>query len=797
MITRRTLLGAAGAAGAATAAAPVLAPERAQAFGHLRVLGPGSTATIVLPAAPTLPETTAANELSDYLTRRTGASVSVVHEPSYPSPTGERFYVGATQFAASAGVVVAAMVEEQWRIVVNGLDVILTGGGVRGTLYATYRFLEDLLGIRWWNPFEDYVPPQSTLSLGNQDVTGKPALTYRDVYISYGNDEGRFVARNRINRDGDTPISAAFGGSDNYGPPYHVHTFFRILPPDTYYATHPDWYLGGVGTTVPTASTGQLHLSNTAMRAEFISRLRQFITDSDAAAAAAGVPAPRVFSVSQEDNGLSLIGDSADAAFVTAHGGAESALLVDFVNWIADQVAMSHPGVVIDTLAYWQTLDPPAGLTLRANTLLRLVENKNDVLHPWTDSRNAYFRNSIDVWKPIATGGIRVWDYTIAYRVPAAPLPNLETYPADIAYCHANGVTGIFNEMEHQLTSDQRDLKLWVWAKLVEDPTLSLSALVTDFTDKYYGPAAGKVRDYLALVRAAAVAADPDFSYYWMGIDRYTFLTRQFLLDAHAIFDDAAGLVATDTVLSRRVRRARFAIDEATLMLFPRLVREWVAAGNTVATFGIDRQVLSDRRYTCQSEQIGVWLPAPEQYPARVQAAYDTDRWTRGPVFAPPPAHFATTAPQDLVIYDAATTRNYQDLARVITDPTAESGSATRYAFVPGEPRLPFGAGVYQTDNREYLLVGEIPASAIAAGYNWYKIVDKTTLADLTLTNDLAYLWVGNHWNIQVDLNNVFDPGQPSRACEVWLRLKFEGASFPGGSGDDIVHLERAVLRKL
>lgn len=794
MVGRRTLLGV-GASAAVALGATALTPSPGPAHAARRSMVTRDTgAVVVLPVTPSPPEATAGDELANYLARRTGATVTRAVEPFTVQPNQRVFFVGRTAYAAAAGVDVASMGEEQWRIRTSGNTVVLAGGGSRGTLYATYRFLEDVAGIRWWNPFEDHVPAAAPLALITGDLSGRPTLTYRDLYVSYGGDDGRFVARNRINRDGDSTVGAAYGGSETYGPPYHVHTFFRILPPSVYFERFPEWYVGGEDTPLPTASNGQLRVSNMVMRWQYLAVLRNHIDTANAAAAEAGVPAPTVYSVSTEDNAHTLIGDSADAAFVAGHGGVESALLLDFVNWIADRIAESHPGVRIDTLAYWQTVDPPTGMVTSPNVVIRLAKARTNVLYPLTDPRNAYFRELIQKWSVLAPGRLRVWDYGLAYRVPAAPLPTLQTYGPDIAFLANNGVHGIFNEFEGQLTTDQRDLKVWVWAKLVEDPTRDANALADEFIVKYYGAAAPRIKQYHAMVRAAALEAAPDFSSFWMGIDRYTFLTLPFIVEAQQVLDRAEELVAGNSALLRRVHRVRLSLDDSLMRLFPRLVREWVAAGRSVAAFPFDRQTITDRRYSAVSEQIGVWIASEHQLGQRVVAAQESERWTRGPVYAPPPAHFADVASEDITIFDAATTRNYGNIAKVIADPAAESGSSTRYVIGAGEPRLPFGAGVYQVDTRDFVIEGAVTSDDIPDGdYHWYRI------GKVKLINDLAYLWVGNHWNIQIDLDNVFDPERPDREYEVWLRLKFAGPSFPSGGSatDDTVHLERAVLKGL
>lgn len=199
------------------------------------------TVGIFVANAASLPEQTAAQELADYLGK--AASAAFVAKPeSEASKDGSAIFVGPTAHAKGLGVNPDTLGPEEWVIRTSGNQVLLVGGRPRGTLYAVYHFLEDVIGVHWWNAYEESVPHISTLTIGTVDLHGQPAFRYRDIYQLDGNDGGRFAARNRLNRDGDAPIAPAYGGEMAYGPPYHVHTFYMYIPPDTCFSAHPEWF---------------------------------------------------------------------------------------------------------------------------------------------------------------------------------------------------------------------------------------------------------------------------------------------------------------------------------------------------------------------------------------------------------------------------------------------------------------------------------------------------------------------------------------------------------------------------
>ena len=202
--------------------------------------------------------------------------------------------------------------------------------------------------MHWWNPFEDSVPKRPTLEFAKLDLRGKPVLQYRDIYMLYGRDGGRFAARNRLNREGDARITAEFGGCRDYGPPYHVHTFNTYFPPKTTFGDHPEWYSLIGGKRVGEGS--QLCLTNPELRKAFLAKLLGYVDSSWAAAKAEDAPPPLVFSVSQNDWLNPCQCDSCEALAKAEES--EAGPLIDFVNYMADGVRDKYPEIYIDTLAY-------------------------------------------------------------------------------------------------------------------------------------------------------------------------------------------------------------------------------------------------------------------------------------------------------------------------------------------------------------------------------------------------------------------------------------------------------------
>jgi hypothetical protein len=755
-----------------------------------------SRIAIVLPQRASLPEQTAARELTHYLARITGGTFVVRKEGAQTSASA--IYVGATAFATRAGVKVSALPSEAWRIKTHNKNLILAGGGTRGTLYATYRFLEDYAGVRWWNPWEDSVPGRRVLSIPALNKSGKPAFAYRDIYMLYGSDNGRFAIRNRLDRDGDAPIGAEYGGSRNYGPPYHVHTFFTILYPDVYYAEHPDWFIGN-GKEKPTAANAQLALSNPAMRQEFLKLLREMIRKSHREAREKGLPVPDVFSVSQMDNLVGFASTPADAELVKENGGADAAVLLDFINFLADSIKEEFPGVYIDTLAYFSGEQAPTKIRPRDNVIIRLTDTTSNLILPITHPRNDDFRKKLESWSKI-TKNLRVWDYAVTYAYPGLPMPTANTYATDLKFMLAHNVEGIFVEHEYPILADMRDFKVWLQCKLFEDPTLNYDALVKQFTDGFYGPAGALVRKYIYALQNEAETVGKkqgyeDISWFVPG-KQSNFLSLDFLMRASAIFDEAEKSTGSNKVLLRRVRHARLSLDRATALHFRRLAMQWVAAGNTPESMPLNREAIVARYLDTWNEQIDIRLPEAERAAERLVAKTEATKMTAGPVYTPLPAKFRDIPLDQLSVFGPTDTRNWQDHAKVVEDASAEGGVTTRLEIPEANTdtyKLPMPWNIYdKTATKEAAHANIRPEDVTGPGYHWYK------MSDVVLPNDNSFLYFYPTWFTQIDLVNVFEPAKPNQKFDIWANIKFEGPLFSHGKAEDknAISIERVVVVK-
>jgi len=756
----------------------------------------GQTACrIVLTTDATTAEQTAARELAAHLGKAAGARFGVGTEVEAVGHAS-CIYVGPTNFARSKGLAPDRLGAEEWIMRTVGDDLVLIGGRPRGTLYAVYRFLEDVVGVHWWNPREESVPHRPTLVVADLDRRGKPVLRYRDIYMLYGSDGGRFAARNRLNRDGDARISKDYGGGMDYGPPYHVHTFYLYCPPKTYFETHPKWFSLINGKR--SADRTQLCLTNQEVRDFFVKKLKAYIESARKGAKDEGVPAPDVFDISQNDWGGMCQCEECQA--IAKSEGSEAGPLFDFVNHLADAIKDEYPGVYIDTLAYTMTQKAPKTIRPRDNVIVRLCDTGSNFTKPITHEANTRFREHLLSWARIAKN-LRIWDYAVTYgQVGNLPMPTAHTFPADYQFYAEHNVEGVFTEHEYPVLADLRDFKVWMMMKMLEDPYRDYDALVRTFTDGFYGPAGKHIREYLAALERAA---DEKPAHISMGNNpqKYRYLDFALVRAAHAIFDRAEAAVAEEPILLRRVRHARLSLDRATTLRFRYLTRQWAALGNEPETTPLNRQAIGKRAKATWYSQADLSLPPNQRAAAKKKADGEIDPQLARKAHVPLPAKFQDLAPGSVFDYLADMTRNWRGIVKVVPDPGAESGITNRLEFpahvhADKHPvtryQLPMPWGLYDQINRRGIGGNRIrPEDVPGRGYHWYKMGS----FKITPSTYLYFFW---SWIIQADIDDAIDPQNPDGKLDIWARIKFEGPAFPhGNAGEkDAICVERVVLAK-
>ena len=727
-----------------------------------------------LPEKPSVAVQTAAQELEHYLGKVLGDN----HEIVCAGQTIGDIWLGDSKAAEALGIKCSALAEEEYVIRSSGKNIVIVGGGHRGTLYGAYHFLEEIIGIHWLAPDAEYVPDARDYEFPSLSIRRRPFFRSRSYYHIITQDGGRFNARNKANDIGFAQCGWDYGWGGR-----NVHTFDHYCPAAKYFAQHPEYFSEIDGKRVGGQSKGQLCLTNPEMRRVFTENLLDTIEKEEADAKAKDRPAPAMYDISQNDNWNAC--QCKNCAAETEKYGASGTLL-RFVNDIAAKVSKKHPTLLFSTLAYFYTEEPPKGGVVPApNVVIRLCDTNSNQALGINAPGSEKFRRLILDWHKICNN-LFIWAYAISYVDTGLPFPSEQTHGEAHRFFAENGVKGVFWEHERAYVADVFPLKLWMELKLMDDPFADADELMRLFCKLYYGPAASHIIEYRRLLRAAALRNKGlvNSSGY---LDQFRFIDLETMLAAHELFDAAEQAVSGNAALLMRVHSARRGIDMLAIRLAKDYAREF-SRSHGKKQFPLSENVIAERF-------AGDWKDAFKNYDILkqneigdkinseiIRAKCTTFRPFKEPDKFSGMQYFDFTMDKCNVH-----TGNGLEFAK---DDEADNGLVVK-ATLDDSPKhyydLPFAVGVYDPNNSNLQCSFDIKAFKTDGKYHWY-------LAG-TAKSPKGYVYATRSWCVQALLNSQLDQNRAWPDCDIWVKLKAVGPKFtPGSSEKDAILIDRITL---
>ena len=497
---------------------------------------------IVLSAEPTAVERTAAKELKQHLDAVTGADFAIVPETEI-NAAKPQIVVGNSKRLKELlpNLDVAKIPYDGIVIKTVGKNLVLAGHPQRGTLYAVNTFLEDTVGVRWWTSTESFIPKKPTLEIPEQKTEYAPKLIYREAYYR---DAVNGVFASRIKNNGALlNISPEYGNHHRFQ--YFVHSFFPLLPPEKYFADHPEWYSEIDGKRKHEHT--QLCLTNDEMRAELTKNAIESLRKN---------PEAKFISISQNDWYGFCTCEKCKA--IDDEEGSHAGTLIRFVNKVAEDIEKEFPDVWVETLAYQYTRKPPKLVKPRKNVVIRLCTIECSFVQPLSGKQNKTLCDDIEGWTKIADS-LFVWDYTVNFHAYMLPHPNHRVLAPNVRFFVDHNTIGLFEQGDSHCTAgDFARMKTWVLSQMMWDPSRDEKKLYDEFIMGYYGPDAGPiVKEYLTLIHDRA-----DQSGVYLGCFRSNtdWLDAETFLKAYTLMEKAVA-AAKDETFRNRLRRDKMPID--------------------------------------------------------------------------------------------------------------------------------------------------------------------------------------------------------------------------------------------
>ena len=382
-----------------------------------------------------------------------------------------------------------ALGDEDIDIIVERGRIQINGGRPRGTLYAVYQFLEELVGIRFLTAEHTHISDASALDIPCGSYTYSPPFSFRWSYYRENSEVPAFAAKRKVNTVTD---AENLGGKTQQQ--LINHSFHALVPYGTYGNAHPEYYalVDGKRDTNTHGGGPQLCVTNPEVIEVAAASAIQQLSER---------PEATNISVSQADTAAYCRCEICEALNEAEDSPMGSQLT--FVNAVAERIEKVHPNVKVGTLAYWYTRKPPKTMTPRHNVQIQLCSIECCTLHaidnPDCEQNRAFCQDTIE-WGKICDD-IWIWNYNTNFRAYDLPFPNLRSIAPNVRYFLRNNAKGVFMQANgNGLTGEFSDLRNYIISHLIWDPHLDADALLTEFANLHYEAAAPPILAYITFL---------------------------------------------------------------------------------------------------------------------------------------------------------------------------------------------------------------------------------------------------------------------------------------------------------
>ena len=457
---------------------------------------------IAIPEKNTAVEKYAADKLAYFIQKITGKKLAITAENKITSDT-KAIYIGHTAFGSKNNIDYKKLDREEWIIRSVNDSLILTGGFNRGIVYAVFDYLERHAKVRVYDEHTVKIPSNPDLNIGEWNLQRKPSFDSRWIYdcLDWSKNSHMLKEFNKLfsYTQKATGMHKLIGGER---PHHTAHDYMKNWPKNKkeLYALQSD---GSRPIPKNPVGPGQMCLTNPEVRQLVIAQLRKFIERDRKDAKAANYPPPVFYDISHNDNYHKCVCSNCMA--IADREGSYSGTLIDFINFIARDIAKDYPDVIIRTFAYTYTAAPPKTIKTEKNVSMHLAflgaemggeYYYYDSMRPLSHELNSEVNKRNQTWSDF-TDYICRWEYWRLY--PGIPEANLRigSIAEDMKRNYECNVRYIFAEYESPHWNSFFALHRYIGAKIMDDLSCNADTLQTEFMQDYYGPAAEKMTELL------------------------------------------------------------------------------------------------------------------------------------------------------------------------------------------------------------------------------------------------------------------------------------------------------------
>ena len=475
-----------------------------------------------------------------------------------------------------------------------GNNIIMNGYRTRGAMYAMYEFLERQFNFNNYAA-DEYVIDHNVvnMNLKEYNVTEVPTFERRSVGLfSYTTDD---TFRNRMRQEFYSEGWITWS-----------HSYYKILPMETYYNDHPDWYA---------SDKKQLCLSNKEMEAEFTRVVIEMIKDN---------PDCNYMSLGQEDTNSFC---NCAACQEEARKYKVSGATIRFVNRVAEAaenyLKENEPDreFYFSVFAYQRSQEAPVdenhqaldeSVYPRKNVRVLIAPIYACNSHNYYDECNSDIRSLFDDWNVVAKGQIYTWIYNKIFAEYFIPFNNFSTLVQNYEILDSIGTSFVYHQGNKETEAGgMEEVKSYVEAKLMWDRNQNPEELAKDFIYQYYKDAADAYYEYYKLFRItyAIWEKEENIHYYNSGSRSTSFIdTKHFTRDLVDKFNNLF-LEMFDSI--EKYKTTDYQLYDKLKM---RIEKEYLTVRYLYLKFYFDelnyneaKAMIDDFEKYCSKHQINVW----------------------------------------------------------------------------------------------------------------------------------------------------------------------------------------------
>ncbi len=530
----------------------------------------------------------AARELSEHLRLATGAEFPISCE------RGEHnIFVGADSPGQLHG-----FSGDEWCIRTRNGDLFLFGGGMHGTLYAVYEYLENQLGFRWFSPFGDIrIPRLSRLSQKDLELRGKYPFQVRGLQTFFYRERepaALYHYRNRQNILLYEVLPGIRNAVVEYKP--NVESLSTFLHPGTvtapedrkmwekiknrfgrekgkwnagknYFQNHPEYFpMNREGKRYP---FGQLCFSNPDLKKELTKNIYAYLEEQIRLTGTKKA----VLTLDHNDIVYEEICCCENCRALARKYGTNAAAYWIFVREFCRDLQKKYPEMTVKATAYLTFITPPASSfgPMPDNLMIVFAPIYQNFAAPLEgSSANRPFLNDLIQWRKLCRT-VWLWSYPLPYPEEKdhylflPPIANIGRTVSDIRTIRRLDVSPYFEHDSGYGSGTVNfgffGLQSYLMLKLFQNPDASPEPILREYAEFFYGPASETFLEYLHDVERCNQQLGNSGKRFCMGNVRFDYLTPENLERWNHMFEKMETLTRDAPKYRTRIRVLRLNFD--------------------------------------------------------------------------------------------------------------------------------------------------------------------------------------------------------------------------------------------